>query len=48
MQPPVPHITLNLTRIAGAGMVSASHHMALCDKLNGYCLCFYTAPKDFS
>lgn len=29
-------------------MATGSHHVALRDHLNGYCLCFYTTPKDFS
>jgi hypothetical protein len=30
------------------GFVAASHHVSLSDVLNGYCLYFYTAPKDFN
>jgi hypothetical protein len=31
-----------------AGLVSASHHVSLSDVVNGYCLHFFTAPKDFN
>lgn len=30
------------------GFVAASHHVSLCDMLNGYRLYFYTALKDFN
>ncbi len=30
------------------GLVAASHHVALRDVLNGYCLDFLTTPKDFN
>lgn len=30
------------------GYVAASHHVSLSDALNGYCLYFYTTPKEFN
>ncbi|WP_181304873.1 hypothetical protein [Rufibacter sp. XAAS-G3-1] len=30
------------------GLVAASHHASQHDDLNGYCLCFFTAPKAFN
>lgn len=30
------------------GFVATSHHVSLSDVLNGYCLCFYSVPKEFS
>ncbi|QHL88221.1 hypothetical protein GU926_12575 [Nibribacter ruber] len=30
------------------GLVAASHHASLRDVLNGYCLFFFTSPKDFN
>ncbi|MER2996740.1 hypothetical protein [Pontibacter populi] len=29
-------------------LVAASHHVSLSDDLNGYCLNFFSAPKDFN
>jgi hypothetical protein len=31
-----------------AGFVASSHHVSQSDMLNGYCLPFYTAQKDFN
>ncbi|WP_165864859.1 hypothetical protein [Rufibacter latericius] len=31
-----------------SGLVAASHHASLRDVLNGYCLFFFTSPKDFN
>ena len=31
-----------------SGFVAASHHVSLSDVLNGYCLHFFTTPKDFN
>lgn len=30
------------------GFVAASHHLSQGDELTGYCLNFYSAPKDFN
>jgi hypothetical protein len=31
-----------------SGFVASSHHVSQSDMLNGYCLPFYTAQKDFN
>ncbi|WP_175491098.1 hypothetical protein [Pontibacter chinhatensis] len=31
-----------------SGFVASSHHISQSDVLNGYCLPFYTAHKDFN
>lgn len=38
--------TLEASRLTG--FVASSHHIAQADKLNGYCLPFFTAQKDFN
>ncbi|MET3542866.1 hypothetical protein ABID22_003603 [Pontibacter aydingkolensis] len=45
---PYSYTYLSLLALTGAGLVSASHHLSLSDKLNGYCLHFFTTPKAFN
>ncbi|SIQ89536.1 hypothetical protein SAMN05421545_1545 [Pontibacter lucknowensis] len=34
--------------IPASGLVAASHHVVMCDELNGYCLNFFSSPKAFN
>ncbi|WP_299821462.1 hypothetical protein [uncultured Pontibacter sp.] len=45
---PFSYTHLSLLVPAFTGLVAASHHVALRDELNGYCLHFFTTPKAFN
>ncbi|MFC5272385.1 hypothetical protein [Adhaeribacter terreus] len=38
----------SLEAIQLTGFVASSHHVSQSDMLNGYCLPFFTAQKDFN